>query len=84
MYVVMCEIYKLEEGDYTLISAHPIEAVKNKREVSAWMYREPEIIVKYIQGVLETTYSIAERDEKHAVIVNTDGTEKRIYIPRKV
>ena len=84
MYIVMCEIYRKENENYKLCSAHPIKAVRREPDVREWMREEPEIIVRYLQDVLGNSYSIAERDENHAELRTDNGAERRIYIAKKI
>ena len=91
MYVVMCEIRKHsdfwhpEQDQTVLLSAHPIDIAADLDEAHAWMYREPEIIVDYLNNVTEDKWRLGyDRNESHAQILNEDYTIERLYVYRHV
>lgn len=91
MYVIMCEIrkhsnpYNVEADETTLVSAHPIDLCKTWEDTNAWMFREPEIIVDYLNNVTEDEWWLTpDRNESHAVINNKTNTTERMYVARRV
>lgn len=84
MYIMMCEIRKINDDSKELISAHPIDAVEKLNDAHDWMRREPKLIIEHLNNMEEDIWHIEDRNETHAVIVNKDHSIERTYVYREI